>query len=176
METVVYIGLMAIVLPGLTMFVFRLAKLQVEINPAVRMEQVSSTIFADLDYDLVSAQSIDITSSTLGSDGSTLIFVDKDGRVIEFSRASDTLTTIGGESISVNRLQMNIDSGGDVWITDKTINVDTWIVEKVEDSGGGLQGLNIDLGMEMFNANATERRSSFRAETTIFLRSNVAEL
>jgi hypothetical protein len=175
LETVLYVGLLAIILPLVVMFAIGLAQQYNTIDPRTRMEQKSGLIFDQLAHDITSAQTIDVTASDLGVDDSRLVFIDDAGETVVIDRPTVNVD-FGKNSEQVRRLRMQRGGASPVWVTDKDIDVSSWRVEAARDSNGDLTGLNVHLETQMLNAaNGSFRQAKFNADTTYELSAHTNE-
>lgn len=174
-ETVFYIAMLGIVLPSATVFSINLAQQFQLIDPRVRMEEKAGVISSWLTREIGSSASIDITSSTLGVDGSSLVFIDDEAQTITLSRVLVT-ESFPGDDQDVYRLKFN-NGAADYYMTDADINIVAWQVDEVRNSLGDLTGLNIRLETGMVNPGEDVfRGASFSSQTTIHLQPQTTEL
>ena len=173
-ETVVYIGLLAMVMTGTVLFSIGLVQKMRIIDPRVRMEEKAALIMQELQHELSGAQSVDVTSSTLGSNPSVLEFTNVDGEVMIFDGANQTVTFVGGDQ-SVSRMRLQVDAVAS-WMTDKDLNVETFQVDAVRDGSNTLTGLRITLTLEALNAQGAQEGEGFTSSSTIMLNPQTSEL
>lgn len=174
-ETVLYIGLLAIVLSVFASALLRMTLQYQSIDPRVRMEQRAAIVFDQLSYDVSDAASIDTTNSSLGSHPSRLEIVNDAGQSIRVEVVEDTVAFVGGDE-SVDRLRYRVGSDDVVWMTDPDMEVTEWVVEAVRDSAGTLTGLNIHLSIEMREATGVYRGTSFEEDLTLSLQAPTTEI
>lgn len=174
-ETVLYIGLLAILLPSFVMVTLGYVQKSESVDPKIRMEEKVAVLFSEIQHELTGAQSIHVTGSSLEVDDSSLVFVDAQGVSVTISRTADTIAFMGGDQ-TVDRLQRETLSNTQ-WITDSDIDVNVWNVAVVRDSAGVLTGLNITITMSVLNADGSPYRDiSFSTDTTINLQPYTTEL
>jgi len=174
-ETVLYIGLLAILLPSFVMVTLGYIQKSESVDPKIRMEEKAAVLFSEIQYELNQAQSIDVTGSSLATDDSSLVFVDAEGASVTLSRTADAIAFIGGDQ-TIDRLERETASNVQ-WITDSDIDVNVWNVAVVRDSAGTLTGLNISMTMSVLNADGSPYRDiSFSTDTTISLQPYTTEL
>lgn len=174
-ETVVYIGLLAIILPFIFGFFISLTEQSNSIDPRVRMQQKASVLFSLMNYEITSSESIDITNSTLETDTSTFIFVDDNGDTVTIDSPQEVID-FTGNSQTVQRIRLQRGVSSAVYLTDEDINVTKWNIQPVRDSGGILSGMNIEMTFRMLEPTGVYRGTSFDSETTISLQPQTAEL
>ncbi len=174
-ETIIYIGLLAIILPMLSLSLLRLNEQFNLIDPRTRMEQKASLVLSELTNELTNAESIDITNSTFGTDTSVLVFKDDNSQTIildteefteDFSEVEQTVRRL--------RIQRGVDPA--VLLSDKDMTVDKWNIQAVRNSSGTLTGLRINLEFDMLDETGVYQSASFDATTTIALQSRTTEL
>lgn len=174
-ETVLYIGLLAILLPSLVTVTLGFVQKSDAVDPVLRMESKAALIISELQHELTRAQSIDVTGSVLGTDDSTLVFVDEDGESITLHRDADTVSFVGGDQ-QVERLVWQTTSSSQ-WVTDADMEVQMWNVAMVRDGDGLLTGVNVLLTLRVLNTdNSPFRELAFTTQTTIFVRPYTTEI
>lgn len=174
-ETVLYIGILSIILPALTLFLLNLSLQFRVMDPRVRMEQKASIIHEQIQNELVSAYAINTTASTLGIDDSILVLVDKDGQTVTIDTADD-LVSFPGNDVVVRRLRYQRGATPAIWLTDADFEIDEWIVYEVRDSFGTLTGLRFLLGMRLLNNDDVYRNTEFGSGSTIELQPHTGEI
>ncbi len=175
LETVIYIGLLSLLLTSTVVFSLGLLQKVDVIDSRVRMEEKADLVLDELSNEITQAQSVNITGSTLGVAGSSLVFVDASGVSVTIDRASDSVDFPAGAQ-SVNRLRIQRGAVAD-WLTDGDISVESWNVQAVRDSSTTLTGLNIELYLDLLNDDGSVfRQAQFDASTTISLNGQTSEL
>jgi hypothetical protein len=175
LETVIYIGLLSILLSSTVVFSLGLLQKVDVIDTRVRLDEKAALIFSELSSEITRAQSINVTGSTFGVDGSSLVFVDASGVSVTIDRASDSVDFPAGAQ-TVNRLRIQRGVIAD-WITDGDMSVESWKVEVVRNSVSTLTGLNIRLNLEFLNNEGSpHRQADFDASTTVSLNGQTSEL
>jgi hypothetical protein len=174
-ETVLYIGLLAILLPSFVLVTLGFVQKSEVVDPKIRMEEKAAVIFSQLQHELTQAQSIDLTGSSLEVDDSSFVFVDKDGVTVTVGRATDTVSFVEGDQ-SVNRLTWTTIAGSE-WMTDADMDVEVWHVTSVRDGEGVLTGVNVLLMLRGLNPDGSPYRDiEFSTDTTISLQAFTTEL
>lgn len=174
-ETVLYIGLLAVLMPTFVIVTLGYIQKSDIVNPRIRMEENAATLFSELHSQLTQAQSIVVTVSSLGSDDSSFVFVDVNGATVTMSRVTDTVTFVGGDQ-DVERLAW-ITASGSEWITDADMSVDAWNVSVVRDEDGILTGVNFLITVSVLNPDGSPFRDiSFSSDTTVQLQPYIVEL
>src|SRR3989339_896504 len=169
LETVLYIGLLAIVLPLLTGFFLQFAQRHSVVDFRTRAEHQAAQIFTMLSFELGQANAIDVTNSTFGSTDSVLVFTDTDGLSVTLQNPT-SLEQIGGEEQTIRRLQFERDGNMAYFLTDYRAQVPVWNVEAVRNNEGLLTALNITLEIETFDSSTTLFESARTSmQTTIAL-------
>ncbi|NQV89281.1 MAG: hypothetical protein HQ488_03095 [Parcubacteria group bacterium] len=175
LETVIYIGLLSLLLSSTVVFSLGLLQKVDVIDSRVRMEEKAALVLNELSNEITQAQSINITGSTLGVDGSSLVFVDATGVSVTIDRTTDSVDFPGGAQ-TVNRLRIQRGVTAD-WLTDGDISVESWNVQAVRNSASTLTGLNIELNLDLMNDDGSPfRQAEFDASTTISLNGQTSEL
>jgi len=174
-ETVLYIGLLAVLVPTFIGVTLGFLQKSDAVDPRVRMEEKAALLLSELENELAQAQSIVVSSSVFGTSDSSLVYKDQDGVTVTLKRNTDSISFVGGVQ-SVHRLQRSI-SGNTQWLTDADLEVEEWNVAVVRDRYGDLTGLNISLVIKMLNAEGVLRQNiSLDADTTIHLEPYVSQL
>jgi type II secretory pathway component PulJ len=175
LEVVIYIGLISILLTGLTVAVLQTLKAEVSSGIELRMGQTSSALFLYLGHEMTEATSINVTSSTLDISPSVFVFVDRAGNTVTIDRV-ESVIDFSGTSQTVNRLRLVRGVEAAVWLTDRSINVTTWQVDPVRDTGT-LVGLRFTLDMDIVGAGTdVYRQGAYGASTTMSLLGQTTEL
>lgn len=176
METVVYIGLLAIVLSVFALTLLRLTEQYHAIDPGIRMEQRAAILFYQLQYEITQADSVDVTNSVLSSHPGKLVFQNREGESVTIEVVSDTVDFEGTEQ-TVQRLRYQVGMSESVWITDPDMQVSEWIIEAVRNSSSSsLTGLNFFLTIEMLDAFGAYRSTTLQQETSISLQPQTSEI
>lgn len=174
-ETVLYIGLLAVLLPSLATVTLGFVQKSDAVDPVIRMEGKAALIVSELQHELTRAESINVTGSALGTDDSTFVFVDEDGVSVTLQRVADTVSFVGGDQ-QVERLvwQTLADSQ---WVTDADMEVEAWNVAAVRDGDGVLTGVNVLLTLQVLNTDGSPfRELALTTQTTIYARPYTTEL
>ncbi|MCF6277037.1 MAG: hypothetical protein L3J07_04340 [Candidatus Magasanikbacteria bacterium] len=175
--TLVYIALLAIILPALVMFFLGTTANYSKLDTKSRIINSASVIFSRVHYEFNNATAFSITSSTLGVDESRLFFQNKNGNSFILESVSTTALFADTQQ-NINRLRLvNQSSSTQSWLTDPDLNIDKWNIHAVRDSVGTLTGLRVELKIEGptvseegFNSN------SFNVSTTINFNSSILEI
>ncbi|TAL50701.1 hypothetical protein EPN81_02110 [Patescibacteria group bacterium] len=174
-ETVLYIGLLAILVPSFTFVTLGYLEKSESIGLRIRMEERVAIILSEFQQELGQAQAIDITNSSLGSNDSSMVLIDSSGTPVTFGLAQDTVTFVGGDQL-INRLQRHTDLTDD-WMTDADMSVEIWRVDAVRNDEGVLTGLNLLITVRMLNPDGSPyRESELTTDTTFSLQSPTTEL
>ncbi len=175
LETVLYIGLMMIILPSMVTFVLQLHGEELLFDARTRMEQTAGMVFSELQIALTASDAVTTSTSTLGANPSTLRFQDASGTTVVIDCPTVAVSFPGGTQ-NVRRLRMQTGAGPAVWLTDGEIDVTTWQVSTVRDSSGILTGLRISLDTAMVAPTTDALRSAtFSGDTTIALSPHTIE-
>ena len=175
-ETVLYIGILAIVLPLLMGTFLLITQRHNTIDFRTRAEQQAAQVFSTLSYELAEAAAIDVTNSTLGVDESVFIYQDQAGVFVTID-APITTEEIGGHEKSIHRLRFQRTGESAVWVTDYRANVTVWNVDVVRDGSGTLTGMNFSLTVDMLDSTGVIFDSaSIDTTTTISLQPQLTEL
>ncbi len=175
LETVLYIGIISIVLPTFTIFVFHVWQQQVKFDARMRLGQTSSLIFFELSHNLTEADAIQISASTLGTDNSILRFKDKNGTNLVIDSVSTTID-FSGTNQTVRRLRFTRGNDTPVWLTEPEHDVSKWRVDSVRDNNGVLTGLRVSFDVGLINSDGRIYRSAtFSGATTFVLSPSTLE-
>lgn len=140
-ETVVVVALLVIILPVIVLSLIRLGREASYFSLLQRINSSSYLIFSELSNKLTTAESFNVTASTLGVNPSSFIFTDSDGLSVTIDCPVTTITLPGGDQ-EIRRLRLSRGSEV-VWLTDSDVEVTNWTVQLVRDSSGDLTGLRI---------------------------------
>lgn len=174
-ETVLYIGLLAILVPSFVMVTLGYVQKSETVDPRIRMEGKASVILSELQNELTTAQSVDVTNSSLATDDSSFIFVDGNGVSVTVSRLTDIVSFIGGDQ-EVDRLAWQTTTGTQ-WLTDSDMDVTIWNVRAVRDGNGVLTGVNVVLTVRVLNTDASPFRDiTVTVDTTWHMQPYINEL
>lgn len=168
-EVIISLGIMVIVLPATTLFLLQLIEEQTEAKGELQMEQTASLLLSELRTEIAEAASINISSSTLGSDNGVLVFVDRAGETVTIDRP-----TVG----AVRRLRLQRGVGAAVYLTSSTMDVETWRIDAARtDDDETLTGLQFSVDFALLNPQETIYRDlTFAGDTTIALSPQTTEL
>lgn len=173
-EAVIYIALIAIILPALGYFIVDAVRQQEHLSTRIHVAQTSSLILDEMRYELQYAQAITVTASTLAVNPSSLRFTDRNGVVNTITVANDTYSA-EGQSRTIKRLRLT-QGATTSWMTGNEITVDTFNVNIVRNSAADLTAININLKISPLVATtAAQLAESLDLTTSIFLNSYVQE-
>ncbi|MBT6254317.1 hypothetical protein HOI83_03760 [Candidatus Uhrbacteria bacterium] len=173
LELVLYVAVVIIVLAGLTTFLLNTMRVQSGLAPGLRLKETATVTMLLMSHNITGANNINVTASTLGSNPSTLILEDGNGDAVQIRSVQDAVD-FGGTVTYVDRLQLTKGAEAPAWITDANLNVDTWQIDTVDDSGGILTGLKIDYVISTIDSAVSDR--TFTGSTTIPLTPNTLEI
>ena len=169
LETVLYIGLFAVVLLAATTFFLEFGQSRELFARRAQMTEAAGIILSHLNTELSGADAWNITASTLGSVNGSLVYTNDDGVSGTIDRPTDAVV-IGGAPQNVNRLRATVSGSPEEWITPADINVVAFELHEVTDGLGATTGLNLTLELFMLNPSASALRSaSFSSQTTFAL-------
>ncbi len=173
-ETVLYMGLFMIILPGFVLFLLQLFHTHNGLDARVRMEQTGAEIFLELQNSLTEADAINVSTSTFADDNGVLKFLDSSGQLVTIDRPT-VVTVFSGTNQNVRRLRMQKGAAAAAYLTDPEIDVTQWRIDAVR-SGSTLTGIRIQFDMAMLNPTADAyRKAAFAADTTFSLSGNTTE-
>lgn len=176
LETVIYIGIIGIVLPSFTIFVLQIWNKQIGFDARMRLEQTTSLVFLEATQELTAADSVQVSTSTLSTDTSVFRFKDENGTDVVLDTASTTVS-FSGVNQTVRRLRMQRGAAAAVWLTDPEQNVTQWRVDTVRNATNVLTGIRISFDAELLNkAGKVYRNATFAGDTTIALSPHTTEL
>ncbi|MCR4311873.1 MAG: hypothetical protein NUV56_01180 [Candidatus Uhrbacteria bacterium] len=174
-ETVLYIGLLAITLPYMTSFLIKTQSEHRMFDARTRMEQTAGLVFQDLNYSLTKADSISITTSTLDVVASTFTFHDDAGTLIMIDCPTVSTSFLSGTQ-NVRRLRYQSGTGAATYLTDSDIDVTEWRVTAIRDSSDVLTGMRISLDLAMLGTDGSPYNdATFAGDTTISLQPHTIE-
>lgn len=168
LETILFIALVAIILPALALFVINLIERQDRLSTQLLVRQSAALAFQEMQQEIQLAQAISLSTSTVSSDTSSLSYVDGSGVLRTIRYATDTFTA-SGTNRTIGRLQAS--SGGqDTWLTTSDLTVTVFRVDPVRNSEGVLTALNIALTLSPHVVeNSSQTASVLVLDTTISL-------
>lgn len=174
LETVIYIAIVAIILPALALFIINVVGRQEQLAERIQISQTTALVVDELRYEVQEAQYVSITGSTFGVNPSSLRFTDRNG-VVNTVTAVNSTYTADGKSHTVKRLQLT-QGAVTSFMTGNEVTVDTFTVNYVRNSAGDLSGLNIDLVVKpLATATTAQSALTLTLSTTIWLNSYVQE-
>ena len=173
-ETVLYIGLIMILLPSIVLMLLEVQKNQAHTYSRMLIEQTSAILLSEFENELLDAYSIVSSSSTLNSDQSILVFKKVDGGLnYELSFETDVVV-IGDIQHNIGRI--NFFDGFNYWLTPEQINVTVFRIEPARNSDGELTGLNIELELSPLAILSDEDVANIlNTQTTLYLFPTVSE-
>lgn len=175
LETVLYIGLMMIVLPMMVTFILRLHERQTLFDARTRMEQTAAVVLHELQTTLTAADAVTVSTSTLSVNPSVLHLTDGNGALVVIDAPTVSTEFVGGTQ-NVLRLRMQTGTNPAVWLTDSDIDVAQWHVTTLRDSASVLTGLRINFDMAMIApAGDVNRSAAFAGDTSIALSPHTIE-
>lgn len=169
LETVLYIGLVVLTLPTLTVFLLHMQVQHVLFDTRTRMEQTAALTFSELQTTLTAADAITTSTSTLDVNPSILRFQDASGTTIVIDCPTVSVAFPSGTQ-NVRRLRMQTGANPAIYLTDGDIDVTTWQVSTVKNSTNVVTGLRISTGFSMLGkVNGIARGITFSDDTTFSL-------
>ena len=176
LETMLYIGIIAIVLPAFTIFVLHTWQEQIGYDARMRLEQTTALIFLEASHAITESGAIFVSTSTLGTDMSALRFQDANGVTTVLDLVS-TIIAFEETNQPVRRLRLQHGTESPVWLTEPEHDVTQWHVDPVRDETNVLTGLRIRLDVALINTTTNiYRNATFEADTTIALSPHTIEL
>lgn len=175
LETVIYVALLAIVLPMTMMFFLRTWAHVDRLDPRLEIEQTAGSLFSLLSFEVSSAQQIHSGSSRFADDAGKIELVDDEAQVLTIESVQDTID-FSGTLQNVQRVRLVRGAGAPVWLTDRKIDVERFRFDPIRDSGGLLTGLRLDVSFTQINKDADAfRKSSFEQTTALWLSPHTIE-
>ena len=169
LETVLYIGLLAIILPAMAVFFLQVQLQHVAFDARTRLEQTAALTFSELQNNLTAAQAITTSTSTFGVNPSILRFKDVSGATVVIDCPSVSVVFPGG-SQNVRRLRMQTGAAPAIYLTDSDIDVTSWQVTTIKNSADVLTGLRFNVNFALLGATkSVYRKAAFKSNTTISL-------
>jgi hypothetical protein len=174
-ETILYVGLLAVIVTAFVGLLSQLTVIQARTSTGGRLAENAAIALHFVSTSLPSAQSVNISGSTLGSQTSVLRYTNAAGTAVIIDTAVVPIT-FSGVTQNVRRLRYQA-GGVTSYLTDAEVNVVTWQVDDVRTSANDLSGLNIVLEVEILNEQATGyRQGTVRHQTTVSLTPLTTEL
>ena len=175
-ETVLYIGLIAIILP--TMFLSLVYTTRIISLLDVRHEIAlsSTTILSLFTKEVSEAQHIRTSLSTFGSNPSTFVYVDSLGVLVTIDRPTVSVTLPGGNQ-TVRRLRMQRGASASFYLTDPDVDVVSFQADPVRNSSGVLTGLRIHLDLDHTAQSVPDplQKAQFVSDVTLDLQPHTTE-
>lgn len=174
-ETLIYIAILALVLPAISLFMVNTISRQHQITARIDIEENSAMILDELRYELQHAQSIQISTSTFNTTSSVLRFTDRAGIATSILVVNDTYTG-EGQSRIIRRLQ-STRSGVTQWLTDNNVAISSFFINPVRDTSGDLTGINMSITLEPHVMTTSEQQAeALTLSTSVWLPTYVQEL
>lgn len=164
-ETVIYIGILAIVLPSLIILLISVTQKVTRADARIRIAQTIAALQTQLNHELLEALSINMSTSILGINPSTLRFTSQSGEIITLDRQATTVT-FGDTQQTINRLRWQRGVNASLWLTDPNLHVFLFSVDPIRDGTNTLRGLRINIGIELINTSVTQERSATWSSST----------
>jgi len=174
-ETILYVGLLAVILTAFVGLLSQLTVIQARTSIGGRLAENAAVAMHFVSTALPSAQSVNISGSTLGSQTSVLRYTNPAGTAVIIDTVIVPMTFSG---VSQNVRRLRYQAGGTTsYLTDAEVNVVAWQVDDVRTTTNDLSGLNLTLEVEILNEQTTGyRQGTVRHLTTISLTSLTTEL
>ncbi len=170
LETVLYIGLFAVLIPATTVFFLQFTQTNDLSARRAQMEQVAGITISHMHTELARANAWNIAGSTLGSVSSILVYTNHGGDSVTIERVLDSVN-FSGTPQTVGRLRATVGANPAEWITPPQVNVIAFQLDEVENSLGATAGLNLTLELLMLNPSGGPfRNAEFSSQTTFALR------
>ncbi len=174
-ETILYVGLLALLVSAFVALLSQLTIIQARTSTGGRLAENAAMALHFATASLPSAQSVDVSSSTLGTATSVLHYTNAAGTSVILDTVIVPIT-FSGVTQNVRRLRYQA-GGVTSYLTDAEVNVVTWQVDDVRTTANNLSGLNITLELEILNEEATGyRQGTVHHRTTISLTPLTTEL
>lgn len=161
METLIYIGLLLVILPPLVLSLIRITKQVSLLDVRNRLNTSSALIASQLTSDVTQATQIRVSLSTFGSSPSILIFLDATGQVITIDRPTVSVSLPGGNQ-TIHRLRMVRGASPAFYLTDSDLDVVAWQVDTVRDRSSTLTGLRFHLDLATMNQSVIDPNQNAR--------------
>lgn len=169
LETILYIGLVMILLPSFTIFIVQMQMQHINLDARTRMEQTAALLLSEVQTTITAASAITTSTSTLDVNPSTLRFQNSSGTTVIIDCPTVSVT-FPNRTQNVRRLRMQTGTAPAVFLTDSDIDVTTWQASTVKNSANVLTGVRITLGLSLLGAaNGVYRGATFAGDTTISL-------
>ncbi len=159
LETVIYIGLLTVLVSAYIGILTQLTTIQDRQSISGRLAESATLALDQVTQFTENAQSITVSTSTLGTSTSVLQFKDATGTAVTIDTVIQTIN-FSGINQNVRRLRY-IRGGQTYYLTDTDVNVVTWQVDDVRTTSNALSGLNFTLELEILN----EQSSGYRQGT-----------
>ena len=154
-ETLVYISLLALILPPLVISLIRVTRQVSLLDIRNRINTTATLISSELTRDLTESTQIRVSLSTLGSSPSTFVFLDSTGQVVTIDRPSVVVSYSGGNQIT-HRLRMTKGSSPSFYLTDPDLDVLSWQVDVVNNNASVLTGIRFHIDMATGNQSSMD--------------------
>lgn len=173
-ETLLYLALLAMVLPTVSLFIVHAARAQNTIAGRNAIEENATMVLEDMRYELQHAPSIQVSTSSFNTPTSRIRFIDRTGTANTIERTTDTYTA-NGESRIIYRVQ-NMRGTATEWLTSNTITVSSLVMNPVRDTSGDLTGINISVTVEPHVATTVAQQAqALTLSTSVWLPTYVQE-
>lgn len=169
-ETLIYIGLLVVILPPLVIALVRVTRQVSLLDIRNRIQTSAALISSQITSDVTQASQIKVSTSTLGSSPSTLVFLDAAGQSVTIDRPTETVSFPGGDQV-VRRLRMTRGASPAFYLTDPDVDVSAWQVDLVRNSANVLTGLRFHVDISTVNQSVTDpyQNARFSSDFTVDL-------
>jgi hypothetical protein len=172
-ETVMYIGLLAILLPSVILVLLQVQKNQSHVFTKILIEDTSALALSQIQNELIDAQAISISTSTLDSDESIIVYKDDNSQLCEIGFKHE-MVEFSGVSYNIGRIYYS--GASESWLTPEQITVNKFNAEEVRNQDNVLTGLNVNIEIAPLSE-ITEMNQSLilNTSTTIYVYPTVQE-
>ncbi|MBI5369964.1 hypothetical protein HZA85_02125 [Candidatus Uhrbacteria bacterium] len=176
LETVIYIAILALVLPMMISVTLGLIQKTDKLDLRGRLMERAQLVSVELERELTESPSVSISTSLLDSDDGTLVYVDLNGVTVTIDRPTVSIDFPGGAQ-NIHRLRFTRAGSSPEWVTDADMDVAAWRLSAVRDSTGILTGVRVQMTFQMLNPQGGQSRNeAFTGSQTIHLQPQTTEL
>ncbi|MBU0614276.1 hypothetical protein KJ766_03285 [Patescibacteria group bacterium] len=165
-EVIIYIGFIALLVPGMVFTLLEIQKVTSHGSDQILINQTATILESELRDEFLTAQTIDVSSSSFGIDYSTVVYVDDDGIEKTILLQNDTWDKSEAPRM-IGRLQTVSLEDGIEWLTSNAMDVNKFYLQPVY-SSGQLVGIVLELQIQPIEYDIEKESTSVVDLKTMF--------
>lgn len=173
-EMILYIGIIAILVPGIGLFTTYTTQRQQNNAQHLSIQATAESMFGWMRYELQHATAIIPSQSVFNTTTSSLRFIDRGGVTTTVTTAPDTYTA-EGQQRTISRVRKTHASTNE-WLTGNDITVSAFTMNPIRTTTGTLVGITLEISIAPHVLNSGAATSQvFTTRTSIWLPAYVQE-